>query len=305
MKNICYTLVAFTILVLSACNGNHPGTGKEPAPKIPVTVTGIRERIMIDYLELAATSRFLNKSVISANTSGYIVKVDHNPGETIKKGQELFIIQTKEAAALSGDSAGHREFSGLIPIKASIEGMIITIDHPAGDFVTEGEPLGSISVPASLVFILEAPYETGELIRMNSMCEIRLPDGDSIKARITSRLPSMSEKPQTQQYIVVPLTQHDLPEGLIARIRIEKKLPQKVAALPETCILTDELMKNFWVMKLINDSTAVRTEISVGTKNGNDIEITSPVFLDDDLFLASGNYGVGDTVNVNIIAKVE
>jgi hypothetical protein len=304
-RRFTYIPLIIAVLVLPGCHQNRPAADEETRVKVPVTVTGINTRTMIDYAEMTATSKFLNKSVISSHASGYIQKVYHNPGENVKKGQELFTIQTKEAAALSDDSLNQMEFPGLIHVKAAIDGMIISVDHPEGDFVMEGQSLGTISVPSSLVFILDVPYEATPYIKLNGICEVLLPGGESIKARISSRFPSMSESPQTQQYIAEPITVKDIPENLIAKIRVVKKEIIEARTLPKACVLSDEVMKHFWVMKLINDRMAIRVDVTTGLMDGNDIEITNPVFSKDDLFLATGNYGVGDTVNVKVLANYE
>jgi hypothetical protein len=288
-------------MIFAACTSHPPISEETLAVKVPVTVSRIEKKPLTSYMELSATSRYLNKSVISAHAAGYIQKVYHDPGENVKRGDKLFSIQTKEAAALQNDSLHTIEFSGMIDVKAAINGMIISIDHPEGDFIMEGESLGSISVPSSLVFILEAPYEAGSLIKINSLCEILLPNGDSLKATISSRLPSMSESRQTQQFIVKPFVFKDIPENLIAKIRVIKQYVPEAITLPGKCILSDEIMQHFWVMKLANDSTAVRQEIKKGLTNGEDIEIIAPLFTMDDLFLSSGNYGVGDTISVNVM----
>jgi hypothetical protein len=60
-------------------------------------------------------------------------------------------------------------------------------------------------------------------------------------------------------------------------------------------------MKNYWVMKLINDSTAVKVLVTTGISEKDYVQIKMPVFKDSDLFLSSGNYGLGDTANVKVI----
>jgi hypothetical protein len=57
-------------------------------------------------------------------------------------------------------------------------------------------------------------------------------------------------------------------------------------------------------MKLVSDSVAVKIPVTTGLSNGNDIEILSPVFSPSDLFLSSGNYGLGDTVKVTVTKKM-
>jgi hypothetical protein len=103
--------------------------------------------------------------------------------------------------------------------------------------------------------------------------------------------------------VVKPLNGLNLPENLIARIRIPRNTIAKATILPKTCILSDELMHDFWVMKLINDSTAVKVVVKPGLSAGDSVQIIEPHFSEHDLFLSSGNYGVGDTVLVSIIKK--
>ena len=72
-------------------------------------------------------------------------------------------------------------------------------------------------------------------------------------------------------------------------------------SLPKSSILTDEKMQSFWVMKLVNDSTAVKTPVTTGISEKEYVQIKMPVFNDTDLFLSSGNYGLGDTAHVKVI----
>jgi 3-phosphoglycerate kinase len=66
-------------------------------------------------------------------------------------------------------------------------------------------------------------------------------------------------------------------------------------------VLTDEMMEKFWVMKLLNDSTAIKVEIIPGVRNNDVIEVKEPLFKESDQFLISGNYGLPDTAFVKVI----
>jgi hypothetical protein len=54
-------------------------------------------------------------------------------------------------------------------------------------------------------------------------------------------------------------------------------------------------------MKLINDTTAVKVLVTTGISDTEYVQIKMPAFKDTDLFLSSGNYGLGDTANVKVI----
>jgi len=299
-KQLCYFILITSILLFGCTNSNNKEE-KEITPKAPVTLASIRIGPMTDYIELIATSTFFDKAVIKAPASGYVKSSSINPGDFVRKGQNIMTIITKEASALKSDSTNPLSFSGLINVKSGIDGIVTSMDTPIGDLVQEGDKVGMISVPGSLAFILESPFDMNSYIRIGKNCEILLPDGKKIDARIQSQLPAMSGSSQTQRYVVEPLKVPNLPENLIARIRIPKTTVSKAVILPKTCILSDELMHNFWVMKLINDSTAVKVPVKTGLSTGDSIQITEPPFSVSDLFLNSGNYGLGDTASVTVI----
>jgi hypothetical protein len=59
------------------------------------------------------------------------------------------------------------------------------------------------------------------------------------------------------------------------------------------------MMKEFWVMKLINDSTAIKIPVTIGNKNSEVIEVLSPQFNLSDKIIKKGNYGLPDTALVS------
>jgi hypothetical protein len=288
-------------ILFSGCNPINKSVEKETLTKVPVTVTGITVETLTDFLELSAKSAFLNKAVVKASSAAYIEDIKIKPGEFIKKDQVLFILKTKEARAIEYDSLSRMSFSGLIPVRASIGGVVTIVDHPIGDYLQDGDLLCTIALPSSLVFILEAPFELDEFTKPGTFCEIILPDGQTIQCKISSQLLSMTGNSQTQQFIIQPSVNRNLPENLIVKVKIIKNTIPDAVILPKTCVLTDEVMENFWVMKLINDSIAIKIPVKTGLSQGKRIEIIDPVFKLSDLFLASGNYGLGDTANVIVL----
>jgi len=298
-----FTLLPFLSL-LAGCGGRQENGEKEIQAKVPVTVENIHTADVADYLELNATSSFLIKSMIKSPTAGYVEEITVTQGDKVMKNQVLFKLRTKESTALQNDSLNPYSFSGLITLKANMDGIILSVDHPRGDYLQEGEQLATIAVPSSFVYILDVPYESVSFIKLSSSCEISLPDGHTLNGRIFSRLPSITPGSQTQRYIIHPVETQNMPENLIAKIRILKRVIPKAILLNKSCILADEVMQHFWVMKLVSDSVAVKIPVTTGLSSGNDIEITSPVFSFSDLFLSSGNYGLGDTVKVAVMKKM-
>jgi hypothetical protein len=286
---------------LSSCNNGQDQDDKVERTIVPVTVTSPRIGQMAEYTVLMATSSFLVKAMIKSPVTGYVEKCSVTPGDKVFRNQVLFQLRTKEAAALQQDSLGSLNISGIAMMRASIEGVVATIDHPQGDFVQEGDVLGTLINPKSLVFLLEVPFEMKSKIRSGHEYRLVLPDNLEIKASVKSVLPSMSGASQTQRVVLQPLSALDIPENLMAKVKIIRASKNNALILPKTCILNDEIMKNFWVMKLINDTLAVKIKVETGMQGTDSIEVVSPEFAATDRILDSGNYGLGDTAIVRLI----
>jgi biotin carboxyl carrier protein len=297
----CITTGFFGLIFITGCHQAVTNSEKTTPSAIPVTVTSIHTGRMSSYLELSATSSFLFKAAVKAPVIGYIENMFISQGDAVVNNQRLFTIKTKEASAIIYDSLNNMKFRGIVDINAAVAGLISSIEHPKGDYVAEGDQLCQIAVPESFVFILDIPFELSGSMKLNTRCEIVLPDGHSIQGVIKSRFPSMTGTSQTERFIVKLSEPANLPENLIAKIRIIKESVDNAASLPKSSILADETMNSFWVMKLINDTTAVKVLVITGISDKENVQIKMPAFKDTDLFLSSGNYGLGDTANVKVI----
>jgi len=312
-------LQVFTATVIICCllqfnTGCKGKAGKESgededahvATTTPVTVDTMSTGPIEDYLELNATSSFLKKNSVKSPTSGYIQQVEVNIGDEVTRNKELFLLKTKEASALDNNTRGHDttfSFSGLIKVHSFQEGVISTLNRHNGDYVQEGDELCVVSDKSSFVFLLDVPYELHQFIREGGVCEIVLPDKQVLPGTITSRLPSMDVTSQTESYLIKTSSSRPLPENLIARIRIVKDKREKAQTLPNTALLSNETQTEFWVMKLLNDSVAIKVPVKKGLETAERTEIVSPAFEPHDRVIISGNYGLSDTAHIIINRK--
>jgi biotin carboxyl carrier protein len=305
MKTKITILTALTcVMITTGCGPAANHSVEAGHPGIPVTVTSIHTGPMVNYIELSATSEFLYKAAIKAPATGYVDDNLVNQGDAVKENQTLFTIRTKEAAAIIHDTLSNINFTGIVSVKAATAGLITSIEHPKGDYVAEGDQLCQVAITESFVFILDVPFELSGFIRLHSPCQIILPDSQSIKGIIKTKFPSMSVDSQTERFIVKLAEFKSLPENLTGKIRIVKESVESAISLPKSCILTDETMQQFWVMKLINDSVSVKVPVITGITDGEYVQVIRPVFSPSDLFLASGNYGLGDTISVKVINSI-
>jgi multidrug efflux pump subunit AcrA (membrane-fusion protein) len=245
----------------------------------------------------------MTKNIIRSATTGTIEDISVTPGDFINRDQLLFTVKTREAMAVQNTQSGDSSlnFKGIIKIFSPREGIISSISHQNGDFVQEGDELAVIAEQNSLVFILEVPFEFKSLIEKRNTCSLRLPDNSVITGLIKGKLPEMNVQAQTISYLVKPVTTSRLPQNLIAMASIVKNNKENAEVLPKPAVLGNEALTEFWVMKLVNDSIAVKVIVKKGIETNTEVEITDPVFNPSDRVILTGNYGLPDTASIIIV----
>lgn len=302
MKHYFYILL-FSIFLI-ACKTSPTEEETSIAPKSPVQISSIRIGEIDDNLLLSATTVYLNRNVITAEIPAFITKVNIHLGDKVIKGQVLYELQTKESKAL-GKQSFNIDTSitniGIIKIYAPASGIISTFDkQQTGDYVLEGTQLCTIAESNDLAFQINVPYEFTQFTKVGTHCTITLPDNSVHAAIITTPLSAMNSLAQTQTILAKCKESLFLPENLIVKIQVIKNMKGNKQIVAKPCVLSDEMMQEFWVMKLINDSTAVKVPVIIGNKNDKEIEINSPQFNSNDRIIINGNYGLTDTASVKI-----
>jgi multidrug efflux pump subunit AcrA (membrane-fusion protein) len=309
--------VALAATMLAACGaqekgGPEKGAGKDSAAaagadsvdaRTPVTVTAVDRDGLNDYIELNAVSAFLQKSYVKAIANGYLQSADVYPGKYVEVGQPLFTLQTKEARSIGNSIAildSTLKFSGTNTIKANQHGYITQLNHQSGDYVQDGEQLAVISDRNSFVFLLDLPYELRPYVLGKKTVELLLPDGTKLNGAIGPVMPTVDSASQTQNVVIRVSTTSAIPENLIAKVRVLKTAKSNTQSLPKDAVLTDETESNFWVMKLMDSTTAVKVPVKKGIETRDRVEIVSPTFGKEDRILVTGNYGLPDTAKVKV-----
>lgn len=306
MKNniiICVLFIFPGILLLS-CKSNkvQETAGSEGTP---VTVTTVSVGDIQDFVEVNAMSTFLVKSIVKSNVTGYMVSVNTAQGDYVGGGKVLFVIRTKESQGLGNlvnelDSTFH--FKGVTQVTAPSSGYITQLANKPGGFVQEGDQLAVINDINSFVFLLDLPYELRQYVSSNSRyVEVTLPDGEVLPGHISTAMPTVDITAQTQSYKINVKSSRQLPENLIGKVKLYKKSSHNAYLLSKPAILTDETQSEFWIMKLIDDSTAVKIVVEKGLETSDKVEIVSPALNPSDKIVLTGNYGLPDTAKIVVV----
>ena len=296
------TLIAF---IFTSCK-QETTAEKAIDASIPVTLTTIDTTAISSSIDLNATATYLVKNVIKANATGYLNSVNVASNDFVSKGKELFSIKTRESKVL-GNTINKIDptlnFGGAIKVRANTNGYITAVNVQQGDYVQDGDALATINDSNSFAIVLSLPFELKKQVAIGKQLQVLLPDSTSVQARVQKFIPSVDVTSQTQNVVLQIIGKHDIPENLIVKVRITKASNSKSISLPKAAVLSDETETDFWIMKMINATTAVKIPIKKGIETNDRVEVLSPILNREDKILITGNYGVADTIKVKVSKK--
>ena len=244
---------------------------------------------------------YLKKNIVVSPIAGYIVRSEAKYGEEVKREDFLFEIQTKESKVLGSEGTISGKM-GTVYVTAPSEGFInqLTINETGG-YVVEGGELCTIVNNNDLMIQLNVPYEYNSILRPGKKCQIVLPDNFTMDGAINRILPQIDELNQTQSVLIRPENHKLIPENLnLTIIFIQEKHPQ-TTLISRTSLMTNETQSEFWVMKIIGDTLAVKIPVLKGIENDSITEIKSSSLNKNDLVIRVGAYGLSDSTVIKIV----
>ena len=105
----------------------------------------------------------------------------------------------------------------------------------------------------------------------------------------------------TQKYFIKLNQTYNIPDSLNVIVKTPYKTFKDATVIPKSSLLTNVTEDNFWIMKLINDTTALRVDIQKGVENDSLVQILSPKLSTEDRIVKTGAYGLPDTAKVEIV----
>lgn len=268
----------------------------------PVKVAHPKYADLTEFIDLNANTVFLKKETVRATFQGFIENTFKNIGDEVKSGEALLLIKTKESAADDNLrlNLGNETFHGFVKLRARSDGVLTALNYHNGDFVSDGEEIAIISDPSSLRISLNVPYQYVEKIRSDKQCDIFLPDGTMLPAIIQKVIPSVDPTSQTQTFLLKMGDGAGLPENLNVNARVPLRNVKNALTVPRSAVMSNETLDQFWIMKLVDDSTALRVDIRSGIENDSLVQILNPELNISDRIISDGAFGLPDTARVTI-----
>jgi multidrug efflux pump subunit AcrA (membrane-fusion protein) len=301
MKKIFILFTAVCLLqLLSSCK-NRATEGQQLMPVVSVKVLPLTKGDIEDEISFNGNSVYLKKNLVVSPIAGYITKADVKFGDEVSNNQPLFEIQTRERKALQVENDPAADF-GTIAVTASSDGFIddLTVSEP-GIYVAEGSALCSILNNKDLMVRVNVPFEYNKIVAVGRKCMIFLADNTVMPGSVSRILPVVDEANQTQTVLIKPQTGRQLPENLNMIIRFISEKHQQTFLVPKSSLMTDETQSEFWIMRITDDSIAVKIPVTRGIENDSIVEILSPQLTVNDRIIYEGAYALPDSTEVEIV----
>ncbi len=298
MKNIfiiCSLCIPF--FLLNSCAGKATDeAGQTPVVTVktePVIFGGIDSKLSFNGKIV-----YLKKNLVVSPISGYVHKISVKFGDSVKKGQLLFQIQTKENKALENSNSGN---IGIVNLFAPSHGVVSTLNiTESGAYITEGSPLCTVAESNDVLVQLNLPYEYNSLVKIGTKCALILNDHTTLDGTIYQILSTVDDVNQTQQILIKPHTNKRLPENLNLSVEILQANHNHSCLVQRASVMSNETQTEFWVMKVVNRKLAIKVPIKKGIENDNLVEVLSTELKNNDLVVSDGAYGLADSTIIKI-----
>ena len=293
-------LIVFAFSTFISCK-NTPAASEDTAPVAPVKVTSVKQGDISNYINLNGKITYLKKNKIVAPISGYIIKIYKNFGDRVFKNEVLFELQSKEGKALENAHVFEGK-PGIIKVRATSNGFISNlVVNQTGGYVVEGDLLGNIVDNADLMVLVNVPFEYNSLLKIGTKATLLFSDKSVETGTVYRILPVINETDQTQDTYIKLTKFVPLPENLNLSVRFNTNTHEKTLIVPKSAVLTNETQTEYWVLKIVNDTLAVKAPFEKGLENDSLVEIKSSAIKLNDKIVIDGGYGLQDSTSVKII----
>ena len=293
-------LVLF-LAIFSGCGNKTETTTETKKAPIEVSVERVTQQDIKEYLTLNSITKYQQRENIRANVTGYISQMNFKIGDRINRNQVFAYVRTKEqdalAEAIKVDSS-LAKFAHPISIKSNAAGVISVLNVFKNDYVAEGDSLATIVQPQSLVIQVNVPFEYQNQVTVGTECEILLQNDETINAKITGKLPTINPVAQSQTFLIA-LPEANLPENLNVQVKIISKEAKNALGIPKTALQTNELLTKYWVMKVVNDSLAIRQPVKPLLQTDSLVQIESSALNLNDRVVTEGSYQMQDSTLIS------
>jgi len=321
-RAIAIFAAAMATALLAACGGAKPADDENAAPSNPVLlVSAAKAEVhpMTSELRLLGKTVAMRHVIIRAPTAGRVTGMKLVSGDSVRKGQVVAHVVNREieaaeaglvvarkidpqdAAALSA-SVGRYSHSAGIPVVAPEAGIVSQPPVSTGQMVADLDTIVDLIDPASLYVDTSVPVSQLWQVRPGMAATVTTPfrPGVEFPARVAALMPNFDATSQTSSMRTDFTGPERIAEaGAPVEVRVETASAPDAIVVPAAALFQDPGVERYHVFVVGADGRAHRTDIKVGLRDRDRVQVTAGVKAGD-LVVTSGGYAVSDGLGVRV-----
>jgi len=308
--------------LIAGCGGAKKSTDEDAAQPNPVLlVSAARAEVhpMTSELRLLGKTVATRHVIIRAPTAGRVMGMKLASGDWVRKGQIVAQVVNREieaaqaglevarkidsqdAAALSA-SVGRYNRNAGIAVVAPESGVVSQPPVTSGQMVAELDPLADLIDPADLYVDTSVPVNQLSLVRPGMAATVTTPlrPGIEFPARVAAILPNFDASSASSSVRTDFTGAQRIPQaGAPVEVRIEIASAPDAIVVPAAALFQDQGEGRYHVFVIGADGRAHRTDIRVGLRDRELVQVTAGIKAGD-LIATSGGYALSDGLGVRV-----
>jgi len=313
---------AMASALIAGCGGAKKAGDEgaaQPHPVLLVSAARAEVHPMTSELRLLGKTVATRHVIIRAPTAGRVMGMKLASGDWVRKGQIVAQVVNREieaaqaglevarkidsqdAAALSA-SVGRYNRSAGIAVVAPESGVVSQPPVTSGQMVAELDPLADLIDPADLYVDTSVPVNQLSLVRPGMAATVTTPlrPGIEFPARVAAILPNFDASSASSSVRTDFTGAQRIPQaGAPVEVRIEIASAPDAIVVPAAALFQDQGEGRYHVFVIGADGRAHRTDIRVGLRDRELVQVTAGIKAGD-LIATSGGYALSDGLSVRV-----
>jgi multidrug efflux pump subunit AcrA (membrane-fusion protein) len=332
MRRGSFHLILIWCLSVMLCGcGGKPETGEAvPTAVVPVKIAAVRRGDMpLNLVALGQTEAF-EKEIVASPVAGIVTSLPISEGTSVKSGEVLTIIQTKESQATAAGAEALRAMATTPQLQAEADravqlarnqdqtvkltahrnGIVAGRHIVVGSQVAEGTELFAIIDPASVEFVALVPIGGLRSISVGQNAIVVMSSLDSLLFHAVVAAVSPEAESQTQtvrvrlRFVDVgPGERPLLRDGLSGTAQIETGRHSDVLLIPRAALLRNDETDDNRVVTITADSLAKTLPVTVGLISDSLAEVSAPELHEGMSVVIEGHYALADSTRVTVVPQ--
>ena len=274
---------------------------------------------MTSELRLLGKTVAMRHVIVRAPTAGRVIGMKLVSGDSVRKGQVVAHVINREIeaaeaglavarridpqdAAALGASVGRYNHSAGIPVVAPEAGIVSQPPVTSGQMVADLDTIVDLIDPASLYIDTSVPISQLSLVRPGMAATVTTPfrPGVEFPARVDAILPSFDAASASSSVRTDFTGAERIAEaGAPVEVRVETASVPDAIVVPASALFQDEGVDKYHVFVIGADGRAHRTDIKVGLRESDRVQVTAGIKAGD-LVVTSGGYALSDGLGVRV-----